>query len=309
MLPRRRRLVSPRRTRRSAAAATALRGGAVLGSGKFGCVIDPPLPCPGAGAGATRGLVTKVMRAGGDAAAFDAETAPPLLAALRRADPDQRFLAYATLTQEACGAVGVPLADLPAETRADLEACRAPARGGGGTLSDSPPPRARRGRESASPQRRRRSVPPPSSLATTTADLHYFFLPRLRPRPLGAPTEAQRAHAREGLARLHAVGVAHGDIHRHNLMVGPDGQLRIIDFGRATLGATREQMAVDEVALTTALNAEPEMREARQRRPRPRPSPPSDSDDDGSGAKRGRLDWGDEARADAARGRLDWGDA
>lgn len=39
----------------------------------------------------------------------------------------------------------------------------------------------------------------------------------------------------ESYATLHARGVIHGDVHPRNLLVGPDGVLKIVDYGLARL--------------------------------------------------------------------------
>ncbi|HJK98867.1 MAG TPA: serine/threonine-protein kinase, partial [Polyangiaceae bacterium LLY-WYZ-14_1] len=60
-------------------------------------------------------------------------------------------------------------------------------------------------------------------------------------RPLVAPCPPRQVAAlcaavAEGLAHLHARGVAHGDLTAGNVLCTPEGQVKLIDFGRARSG-------------------------------------------------------------------------
>lgn len=60
----------------------------------------------------------------------------------------------------------------------------------------------------------------------------------------------------EAYGRLHARGVAHGGIHPGNILVADDGEVTLLDFGRARLGATA---GVDPARAGIAHFHEPEM--------------------------------------------------
>lgn len=284
--------LSPRRRSpriAAAAAAARLHGGAVIGEGKYGCVIKPPLPCAApATTGGRADVVTKVKRDGAPPQLFASETAPALLRVLRAIDPEQRYLGYALATSAECGAP-VRLSALSPQARADIAACVRQDEGG-----DS-----RHASRAAASAAAAAASPSPASSSTSSAAagddvVLYHQLAELHPRPLGSPSEAQRAHAARGLALLHAAGVAHRDIHRGNLMVGPDKQLRIIDFGLAVLNASEEDKEHDRAALQVALNAVPLVERAPLRRPRRFWSGDSGGSPAAAAPKRGRIAWGDE---------------
>ena len=215
----------------------ALVGGVVLGSGKFGVVLSPPLDCgggpPPAATDVTKLTSTRRAHDPAASAALEEETRPLLLAALAQADPAQAYTAYATAVG---GRDDTALARLPAATREDIAA-------------------ASEWHEGA---------------ASSTAELRYFNMPRLGGR-VTYFTEDDRRHLRQGLARLHAHGVRHNDLHHLNLLRGRDARPRIIDFGLATTHDAPLDAALaarDERMLEAALSRPKSVSPKRRKRPR-----------------------------------------
>lgn len=66
-------------------------------------------------------------------------------------------------------------------------------------------------------------VPGPTLAASRPGDLPATFFDRLDAL----------------VAALHAAGVAHADLHRHDVLVGPDGRPRIVDFSTAVIAGAR----------------------------------------------------------------------
>lgn len=66
------------------------------------------------------------------------------------------------------------------------------------------------------------------------------------------------------IAAMHAQGVAHRDICGHHLLLMPNGSLRLIDFGHASLDASPEAMARDIEALRCLLARLAEAQRSRQ---------------------------------------------
>tara|TARA_B100000686_G_scaffold351848_1_gene451909 strand:- start:23657 stop:24322 length:666 start_codon:yes stop_codon:yes gene_type:complete len=54
---------------------------------------------------------------------------------------------------------------------------------------------------------------------------------------------------------LHEVGVSHGDLTTHNVMVGPHGNLHLIDFGLSRQSPELEQLGLDLQVLNECLGA------------------------------------------------------
>ena len=70
-----------------------------------------------------------------------------------------------------------------------------------------------------------------------------------------APDSAIQAG--EGLRAAHAKGIVHRDIKSANLMVSPQGQIKIMDFGLAQ-AADRSQLTKTETLLGTPVYVSPD---------------------------------------------------
>ena len=70
----------------------------------------------------------------------------------------------------------------------------------------------------------------------------------------------------EGLASIHAAGVAHGDLHTGVLMRAPDGTLRITDFSAAKSGASTSMLQREMRSFACSLGVLPPAPELQQRR-------------------------------------------
>lgn len=57
----------------------------------------------------------------------------------------------------------------------------------------------------------------------------------------------------DALGRLHRLGILHGDLNRHNMIVGTDGKVRFIDFEDAVLSADGEGKRVEMERLREVL--------------------------------------------------------
>ena len=93
-----------------------LRGGKVLGSGNFGSVIFPGIPCR---AGEEANHTSKIFLSSAEnVTKFRHETSPKLLQILRQIDPHNHRFLYCTSLNEECQEFLV--SDLPQETQSDL---------------------------------------------------------------------------------------------------------------------------------------------------------------------------------------------
>ena len=72
------------------------------------------------------------------------------------------------------------------------------------------------------------------------------------------------AAASAALAAVHAQGVAHCDVRGDNLLLLPDGSVRLLDFGHARLAAGPEDMARDEAELRDLVAELMDRREVQQ---------------------------------------------
>ncbi|GAA6016012.1 hypothetical protein JCM10207_006837 [Rhodosporidiobolus poonsookiae] len=75
----------------------------------------------------------------------------------------------------------------------------------------------------------------PEVLGVFAADGRYGLLTARLGRALHKNEVIPSAMAASFLADLHGLGLAHGDLKRDNLRIGPNGQLACIDFGRASI--------------------------------------------------------------------------
>lgn len=57
------------------------------------------------------------------------------------------------------------------------------------------------------------------------------------------------------IREMHELGISHGDLTTHNVMIDDDGQLNIIDFGLAKIVPEIEQLGLDLQVLNECLNA------------------------------------------------------
>lgn len=60
---------------------------------------------------------------------------------------------------------------------------------------------------------------------------------------------------REAVLRLHALGIVHGDLNRHNIIVSPSG-VTLIDFGNSTIGGSTTAMEEELLQLPSFLEEE-----------------------------------------------------
>lgn len=67
-------------------------------------------------------------------------------------------------------------------------------------------------------------------------------------------TPADLAACRRALARLHTLGIRHGDINKHNFLVRGDGEAVMIDFEAAERGRTGEELEAEYGRLEESLN-------------------------------------------------------
>ena len=58
------------------------------------------------------------------------------------------------------------------------------------------------------------------------------------------------------LAKIHAAGILHGDLHDGNILVTPDDQVFILDFAAAEQHATRKALRLEKEDLATDLGLE-----------------------------------------------------
>jgi Kae1-associated kinase Bud32 len=57
------------------------------------------------------------------------------------------------------------------------------------------------------------------------------------------------------IREMHELGISHGDLTTHNVMIDDDGQLNLIDFGLAKIVPEIEQLGLDLQVLNECLNA------------------------------------------------------
>ena len=108
----------------------------------------------------------------------------------------------------------------------------------------------------------------------STKDLTYFNMPKAYPAdfPLTLP---QAHYVRESLDILHQVGIVHGDLHRHNIMIGLDAKPRIIDFGMSSMSVNKKKRGNDLTMLQRAIEAPQSVKKRKKHS--------LDNDDDESG--------------------------
>jgi serine/threonine protein kinase len=97
---------------------------------------------------------------------------------------------------------------------------------------------------------------------STTEGLVYFNMPKVMKADF--PLTAPRADfVRQSVELLHEDGIIHRDLHKNNIMMGPDAKPRIIDFGLAQLSKSVKKQREDSSMLEKFLEAPKSVKKSR----------------------------------------------